>query len=139
MSPCVATYTTSWTPLPEIVTWETYSGWAATALFTDCENNFPNWVEFTFEGVRIVSFRFCPVRAMSLCAVRTLTCAFAALPMNTSANSHTAARSRSNKPAFRKPHGGPPGVFLVIARRFIRIGTHGTLLETLLRAILNSK
>src|SRR5947207_7631824 len=31
----------------------------------------PNWLKLTFAGVRTVSFRFCPVRARSLCQVRT--------------------------------------------------------------------
>jgi hypothetical protein len=33
----------------------------------------PNWLELTFEGVRIDSFVFCPVRPLSYCQVVTLT------------------------------------------------------------------
>ena len=35
----------------------------------------PNCVALTFEVVRMVSFRFCPVRPISLCQVVTLVCA----------------------------------------------------------------
>src|SRR5579859_3230672 len=33
----------------------------------------PNWLVFTFAGVRVVSFKLAPVRALSLCCVKTST------------------------------------------------------------------
>src|SRR5215510_6588509 len=35
----------------------------------------PNWLTVTFAGVSIVSFKLAPVRALSLCWVKTSTCA----------------------------------------------------------------
>src|SRR5207253_9352720 len=51
----------------------------------------PNWLKLTFAGVRMVSFRFCPVRARSLCQVRTSTAKMAG----------AAASTAENKPSFR--------------------------------------
>src|SRR5439155_13477561 len=51
----------------------------------------PNWLKLTFAGVRMVSFRFCPVLARSLYQVRTSTAKMAG----------AAASTAENKPSFR--------------------------------------
>src|ERR1700677_3548179 len=66
----VATYKTS-CGTPEIVTDGTYRGCPSTLVFTGSVNNKPKLVEFTLDGDRSVSVRFCPVRAASLCHVST--------------------------------------------------------------------
>src|SRR5208282_382970 len=52
--------------VPPMVTFATYNGCAKTCASTGCANNFPNWLTFTFDVVRIVSFVFCPVRPLSV-------------------------------------------------------------------------
>src|ERR1700722_11845617 len=71
-----ATYSTLRT-VPETEIALTYKGWASTApsVASGPENNKPKLVEFTFDGDRRVSCRFCPERELSLCDVSTLTCA----------------------------------------------------------------
>src|SRR5277367_6011795 len=67
------------TPLPGILTFGTYSGCAYTNPSTVCEKSLPNCPPLTSAGVRVVSFRFCPVRRLSLCWVVTAPCAVAAI------------------------------------------------------------
>src|SRR5579863_1036696 len=53
----------------------TYKGCASTLpSVASGANKRRNLVEFTLDGDRIVSWRFCPVRAASLCHVSTLAC-----------------------------------------------------------------
>src|SRR5579872_3754417 len=52
----------------------TYKGSASTLPSTESVKSFPKLVEFTFAGVRIVSWRFWPVLKLSLCHVKTLAC-----------------------------------------------------------------
>src|ERR1700674_4029710 len=60
---------------------EIYKGCASTLPSTATPKSFPNVEVLTFAGVSVVSLRFCPVRALSLCHVNTLTC-----PCNADAN-----------------------------------------------------
>src|SRR5579863_3601471 len=56
----------------------TYRGCASTLPSTVMVKSFPKVDAVTFDGVRIVSWRFWPERALSLCQVRTFTCAWQA-------------------------------------------------------------
>src|SRR5712692_11004334 len=56
-----------------MLTFVTTSGWPYTWSSTTRLNSMPNWFTFTLLGVRMVSLRLAPVRALSLCCVRTFT------------------------------------------------------------------
>src|SRR5579864_4746152 len=105
-----------------------YSGCAYTSPSTRNEATRPNWLALTFCGVRIVSSRFAPLRALSYCAVATTTsvgfaavlrgardlaagfCASAA----TEASAH--AESAANTPGFM-PLQTPKGLSLFPTRQ----------------------
>src|SRR5713101_7095801 len=53
----------------------TYSGDAHTWSSTPSLNSRPNWFPFTLDVLSMVSFKLAPVRWLSLCWVKTLTCA----------------------------------------------------------------
>jgi len=57
--------TTLCVPLPGIERLARYSGCAYTYPFTGCEKSLPKVLTVTFWGVRIVSFVFAPLRALS--------------------------------------------------------------------------
>src|SRR5207302_7917326 len=67
----VATNTTLWLPAPGIARLETYSGCASTLPSTGMAKSLPNEFAFTLLGVSVLSVRFWPVRALSLCQVST--------------------------------------------------------------------
>ncbi len=54
--PCsVTTYRTFLVPTPGIATFDKYSGWASTLPSAASSPSFPNFDEFTFAGVSVVS------------------------------------------------------------------------------------
>ena len=57
---------------PTAAQWQ--DGWASTFPSTLIVASLPKLAALTFVGVRIVSLKFCPVLALSLCQVRTCTC-----------------------------------------------------------------
>src|SRR5665213_720299 len=60
---------------PEISAPDTTSGCAYTLPSTVRDASFPKWSLFTLEVLSVVSRRFAPERALSLCCVSTSTCA----------------------------------------------------------------
>src|ERR1700680_1333742 len=80
-------------PFPGMASDEIYRGCASTLPSTATPKSFPNVEVLTFAGVSVVSVRFCPVRALSLCHVSTLTC-----PYNADANT----KSKRNARALRR-------------------------------------